>query len=175
MNKKSASGRNARAGAALRGAPPAPPPLPPSGLPPQSLLPFWRRIGREFAVRGQRGGLPNNVAMTLVHLHVHPEDAEPSRLAAALFQPRQTMTFLLDQLERRNLAGRIPRPQDRRRRTVRLTAAGRKMAARLFKDLVKFEAAALATLPRSGVSVLHAWLNRYADALAFLNTRDDVR
>lgn len=144
-------------------------------LPPHSLLALWRPIGREFARRGSRWGLPDNVAFALVHLHNHPENAEPARLASALCQPRQTMTFILDQLEQRKLARRATHPRDRRRRLVRMTPAGRALAARIYNDLVDFEASALASFTPSEAAVLRSHLGRYADALARYNAQDQAR
>ena len=87
-------------------------------VPATSMLPLWRRVHQELMIRGQKWGLPTNVAMVLVHLHLHPEDSEPAAVAAANYFPRQTITFILDQLEREGLAVRKPHPNDRRRKLV---------------------------------------------------------
>ena len=85
-------------------------------VPATSMLPLWRRVHQELMIRGQKWGIPTNVAMVLVHLHLHPEDSKPAAVAAANYFPRQTITFLLDYLEREGLAVRQPHPNDRRRR-----------------------------------------------------------
>lgn len=74
------------------------------------MLPLWRRIYQEFMIRSQGWGLPSNTSMVLLHLHVHPDESEPAAMAEANFIPRQTATFILDTLERKNWrpANRIP-------------------------------------------------------------------
>lgn len=142
------------------------------GLPAGSLLPLWRRINREFLVHSQKWGLPPNVCMALLHLLLHPRDSEPAAMAAAIYFPRQTVTFILDFLERRRLAVRRPHPKDRRRKTVQLTARGRATAEGMFRDLLAFEAGALRTIEDVDADRLKTFLARYADALAAQNDRD---
>ena len=144
----------------------------PAGLPATSILPLWRRIHQEFMLRSQLYGLPANVCMVLMHLHLHPEDSEPAAMAAANYFPRQTVTFILDTLEKKGLAARKPHPNDRRRKRVRLTPKGRQLADRMFREIVRFESAALAQIEDVDIHRLQAFLTRYADALAAQNDRD---
>ena len=144
----------------------------PAGLPATSILPLWRRIHQEFMLRSQLYGLPANVCMVLMHLHLHPEESEPAALAAANYFPRQTVTFILDSLEHKGLAVRKPHPSDRRRKLVQLTPRGRHLAERMFTGLVRFESAALAQIEDVDIPRLQAFLGRYADALAVQNDRD---
>ena len=144
----------------------------PAGLPATSILPLWRRIHQEFMLRSQLYGLPANVCMVLMHLHLHPEESEPAALAAANYFPRQTVTFILDSLEHKGLAVRKPHPRDRRRTLVQLTPRGRHLAERMFTGLVRFESAALASIEDVDIPRLQAFLGRYADALAVQNDRD---
>ncbi len=144
----------------------------PAGLPATSILPLWRRIHQEFMLRSQLYGLPANVCMVLMHLHLHPEESEPAAMAAANYFPRQTVTFILDSLEHKGLAVRKPHPSDRRRKLVQLTPRGRHLAERMFTGLVRFESAALASIEDVDIQRLQAFLARYADALAVQNDRD---
>ena len=144
----------------------------PAGLPATSILPLWRRIHQEFMLRSQLYGLPANVCMVLMHLHLHPEESEPAAMAAANYFPRQTVTFILDSLEHKGLAVRKPHPSDRRRKLVQLTPRGRHLAERMFTGLVRFESAALASIEDVDIPRLQAFLGRYADALAVQNDRD---
>ena len=144
----------------------------PAGLPATSILPLWRRIHQEFMLRSQLYGLPANVCMVLMHLHLHPEESEPAAMAAANYFPRQTVTFILDSLEHKGLAVRKPHPSDRRRKLVQLTPRGRHLAERMFTGLVRFESAALASIEDVDIQRLQAFLGRYADALAVQNDRD---
>ncbi|OPZ24206.1 MAG: HTH-type transcriptional regulator MhqR [Lentisphaerae bacterium ADurb.BinA184] len=134
-----------------------------------SMLPLWRRIGHEFAAHMHRWDLPPNALHTLLHLHLHPGTSEPAELAEAVCLPRQTVTFILDTLERRRLATRRPHPSDRRRKTVAVTAKGHALAARMFADLLQFEATALKTVAVRDIRAVKTFLNQYADALAAQN------
>ena len=144
----------------------------PAGLPATSILPLWRRIHQEFMLRAQLYRLPANVCMVLFHLHLHPEDSEPAAVAAANYFPRQTVTFILDALEKKGLAVRKPHPNDRRRKLVQLTPKGKQLAERMFRELVRFESAALAKIEDVDIHRLQSFLTRYADALAAQNDRD---
>ena len=144
----------------------------PAGLPATSILPLWRRIHQEFMLRSQLYGLPANVCMVLVHLHLHPEDSEPAAMAAANYFPRQTVTFILDTLEKKGLAVRKPHPKDRRRKLVQLTSKGRQLANQMFRDIVNFESEALKKIEDVDIHRLQSFLTRYADALAAQNDRD---
>ena len=157
--------------------PPTPHPLrrdchPHEQVPATSMLPLWRRVHQELMIRGQKWQLPTNVAMVLVHLHLHPEDSEPAAMAAANYFPRQTITFILDQLEREGLAVRKPHPNDRRRKRVQLTPKGQRLAETMFQDVVRFESSALRKIEDVDLPRLQSFLTRYADALAAQNDRD---
>lgn len=144
----------------------------PGPLPATSILPLWRRIHQEFMFRSQLYRLPANVCMVLMHLQLHPEDSEPAAMAAANYFPRQTVTFILDALEKKGLAVRQPHPQDRRRKRVRLTSKGRQLADRMFREIVRFESAALEKIEDVDIHRLQSFLTRYADALAAQNDHD---
>ncbi len=143
-----------------------------SRLPAGSILPLLRRLYAEFGRRSQLWGLQPNVCLALLHLYLHPEESEPAAIAAASFFPRQTMTFILDMLERQKLARREPHASDRRRKVVRLTNKGRKAAEKMFHDVVTVESAALSALPEADRHAIITLLEGYADAIARHNARD---
>ena len=145
---------------------------PPEELPASSILPLWRRIHQEFMFRAQLYRLPANVCMVFFHLHLHPEDSEPAAVAAANYFPRQTVTFILDALEKKGLAVRKPHPNDRRRKRVALTPKGRKKAEDMVQGMIRFESEALARIEGVDLPRLQDFLTRYADALAAQNDRE---
>ena len=93
-------------------------------------------------------------------------------MADANYFPRQTITFILDVLEKKGLAARKPHPNDRRRKLVQLTPMGRKKAESMFQDMIAFESAALRTIEDVDLPRLQSFLARYADALAAQNDLD---
>lgn len=131
-----------------------------------SFLPLYRRVNQAMAVRLARSGLPVTSAATLLHLHTTPDDSEPSRLADEFHAPRQTMTFILDALERMELARRTPHPVDRRKKVIELTSKGRRLAQSILDDLLLFEAkAAAATFSPSELETFRAFVVKFAKAL----------
>jgi DNA-binding MarR family transcriptional regulator len=80
-------------------------------------------------------------------------------LAARLVADPPYVTLIVDDLEKRGLAQRIPHPDDRRAKLVRLTAAGRAAAARA--DAILDEPpAALGDLPDEDLAALVRVLER---------------
>ncbi len=133
-----------------------------------SLLPLFRQIFNAFGLHSSaRWSLPPNVSMMLMHLYARPgrEPAEPAALAGVLHLPRQTVTFVLDALERRGWAARRPHPTDRRRKTIRLTPAGRRLAARMVDTLFRVETAALKGVTVRERRVFGSIMTRYVAAL----------
>lgn len=144
-----------------------------SALTVPTLLPLWRRIHQEFILHSQRWGLPPMVYMALVYLYTtHPDEAEPAIMAQAIFSPRQTVTSILNTLERQKLATRKAHPHDRRRVQIHLTAKGQRLAHDILQGLIEFETAAMQVLAPQKVPALLKDLNRYADALVALNDRE---
>lgn len=144
-------------------------------LPDNSMLPLWRSIHQSFMTRSQSWGLPTNASMVLLHLHVHPEDGEPALLAELTYFSRQTMTFTLDNLEKRGLTRRLPHPSDRRRKRIELTPAGEALSVKMLKDLLTYEAHALATIPADQIEYFKKCLASYANALAQQNEPEPLR
>lgn len=131
----------------------------------RSLLPLLRRIGQEYALRIQQGGIPVHTAGTLMEVYLYPEKAEPAQLADESHIPRQTMTFILDSLERYGMVVREPHPADRRRKIIRVTPKGAKTAQKLHKDILQFESRALAVIPQKQIPVIRTVILKYIEAL----------
>lgn len=137
-------------------------------IPPLSLLPLWRRIEQAFSARAQRSGLPAYVCITLVHLYYLQDASEPVSLANATNIPKQSMTSVLDYLEREKLALRIPHPRDRRRKKIALTKAGKAKSAEMMKDILELEERALEKTGYINKEQIVAFLTDYAETLEAL-------
>ena len=68
--------------------------------------------------------LPRAETEVLALVWENPDSAEPALLAGALRVSRQSMTGLLDKLERGGYLARTPHAADRRRKTIRLRKKG---------------------------------------------------
>ena len=73
------------------------------------------------------------VFRVLSYLLMYPDVATPSQIADELMILRQSMTNILDGLEKRGLVCREIDPGDRRRIRVRLLPAGEKLSVELFE------------------------------------------
>lgn len=154
---------------------PAPPVRlqPPEGIPAGSLLHLISRIFQELTFRSiRKWDLQANTCIVLGHLHVYPETCEPAEIAHAARLPRQTITFVLDTLEKQGLAVRQPHPTDRRRKTVHLTAKGHRRAKQVIADMVGIENAALKGLSSREAAAVRDLLGRYAVAICRQNDHE---
>jgi len=85
--------------------------------------------------------------------HLAREPMTMSELAASLAVDAPYTTVVVDDLEGRGLVERRPDPQDRRRKIVAVTAAGRGLARRA-SDLLDDPPAVLAALPAGELAQL---------------------
>lgn len=146
---------------------------PPEGIPARSLLHLLGRLFQELTYRAlHKWDLQPNVCIVLGHLHIYPQTAEPAAIAHATRLPRQTMTFVLDTLEKRGLALRKPHPTDRRRKIVQLTPHGRRLAHKILADMIRIETAAQAGLSAREAAAARELLVRYATAITRQNEHE---
>lgn len=138
----------------------------------ESLLPFLQRIVHAYAWRIFHWGLPLEKAYALFHLHTHPDAAGPAQVAEACCIPRQTMTALLDSLEKDGLAVRTPHPTDRRKKVVKVTAKGARTAEAAIRDLLEIEKAAMNVIEPELLPKIRSLLEAYTDELEELNGRN---
>jgi DNA-binding MarR family transcriptional regulator len=135
----------------------------------ESLLPFLQRIVHAYAWRIFHWGLPLEKAYALFHLHTHPDAASPAQVAEACCIPRQTMTALLDSLEKDGLAVRTPHPTDRRKKVVKVTARGARTAEAAIHDLLEIEKAAMNVIEPELLPKIRSLLKAYTTELEDLN------
>lgn len=90
----------------------------------------------------QRGISPVNIQL-LSCISTSKEGAEPSVLADKMIIPRQTMTGLLDQLEKNKLISRKRDDKDRRKIHIHLEKDGQDMLDEVLKDLLPYETAVM--------------------------------
>ena len=79
-------------------------------------------------------GVTFPVYRTLAYLLCHPEGVAPSQIADDLLILRQSMTNILDILEKRKLVERIADPKDRRRLIVKLLPEGETLGMEMVNE-----------------------------------------
>ena len=112
----------------------------------QRLFDLWGKFDRVYFKILHRWNLSYNSYLLLEELYHHPEGLEPAATADHLSIPRQTMTFLLDSLERDGHLERLPHPADRRRKLITLTPKGRCFGEEVVNTIFKKERAAMEAL-----------------------------
>ncbi|MGI6390119.1 MAG: MarR family winged helix-turn-helix transcriptional regulator [Kiritimatiellia bacterium] len=103
----------------------------------------FHKLARQVNLFLLKWGVPLNTYMLLDYLDCHREHAEAAEAADELTIPRQTVTALLDGLEKQGLVTRLPHPQDRRRKIIRLTRRGLDKVKRLKAEIHAVETSAL--------------------------------
>ena len=73
-------------------------------------------------------GINYSTFRCLLFLRDNPNGAEPSKMGDELIILRQTITSIVDQLDRKGLVERLPHPTDRRRILVKLLPEGLDLA-----------------------------------------------
>ena len=104
------------------------------------------RIPREAALRQVVAGLAAadfgdvRPAHFTVFQHIPPEGIRLTALAEAALMTKQSMGYLVDDLEALGYVERVPDPTDRRAKVVRLTARGRAVEETVRKVIRQIEA-----------------------------------
>jgi DNA-binding MarR family transcriptional regulator len=104
-------------------------------------------------------------AHILCHLHEFGDSAV-SELHRAFAHKRSTLTSVLDRLASRELIIRESSQKDRRSFVVRLTAAGKKKAAKIHRQLEALEAGVLRVNDRRSVEVFGQVIRRLEEMAA---------
>lgn len=82
-------------------------------------------------------------------------EIEPAMLSDMLFIPRQTVTSLLDQLQKNGLIFRESHPVDRRRVRLSLTEKGRDTITAILKELAVHEDAVIDEISREEMEIFN--------------------
>jgi len=112
---------------------------------PLKLIPEIHRATHRIGVHLARIaglGLNQPEAHILAHLASFG-DSTISQVHQAFAHKRSTLTSILDRLDARGLITRITNPRDRREFIVRLTASGKPLAKRAYRELESIEKHAL--------------------------------
>ena len=96
------------------------------------------------------------------------DDIEPAMISDSLFIPRQTMTSLLDQMEKNGLIVRERSQTDRRRVNLSLTEKGHDTIVGILKELSVHENVIVSEISREKMAVFN---EIYADIVNGLKSR----
>jgi DNA-binding MarR family transcriptional regulator len=122
----------------------------------------WVRVIHAIFLRLKTPMTPIKV---LLYLKLFQNDVEPSVIADFICVPRQTMTSILDGMEKDGLIVRQEHPSDRRRKLVRFARKGSALAERALKEIRRHEAQAMAALTPGELSSMLASMRKFSEAL----------
>ena len=138
---------------------------------PNALYRHYEYIKKEnqlYARWFQRRGLSYPQFIILEAVLRTPEGIEPTTLADTFFMAKQTVTGLVDQLERTGFVRREACERDRRRTRIRILPAGEAFAGGIIDELNSYEQAVLAALSPGDIETFN---NVYAAIVAGLETQ----
>lgn len=96
--------------------------------------------------RMNRTDIGASLAIVLLRVYYRGDDAEPALIADDTGIPRQTITSILDKLERLNLLARVNHASDRRRKNLVLTPEGEAKAIEIWNLINEYEQRVLSVL-----------------------------
>ena len=107
---------------------------------------LWRSYDQAYSDFAEWHGISTNAMSLIEELMTRPAGVEPAEAADHLGIARQTMTAVLDSLEKKGIIERSPHGRDRRRKIIRFTADGEEFAKRLIDKLYAWELQALTAI-----------------------------
>ena len=122
----------------------------------------WVRVIHAIFLRLKTPMTPIKV---LLYLKLFQNDVEPSVIADFICVPRQTMTSILDGMEKVGLIVRLEHPSDRRRKLVRFARKGSALAERALKEIRRHEAKAMEALTPEELAGMLASMRKFSEAL----------
>ena len=122
----------------------------------------WVRVIHAIFLRLKTPMTPIKV---LLYLKLFQNDVEPSVIADFICVPRQTMTSILDGMEKDGLIVRQEHPSDRRRKLVRFARKGSALAERVLKEIRRHEAKAMEALTPEELAGMLASMRKFSEAL----------
>lgn len=87
-----------------------------------------------------------SLAVVLMGVYFRGNEAEPAQIADDTLIPRQTITSILDKLEKLNYLARVNHASDRRRKNLVLTEAGEAKAIEVWRGINEYEKSVLSVL-----------------------------
>ena len=136
------------------------------------LLAEWKRVRRKLLLIYK--DMVDNIGWNrsrsaldvMLYLHLIKNNATPSEIADFLYLPRQTMTSIIDSIEKKGDVKCIPDPGDRRSKRVVLELQGRRRIKEFEMHIRSHESAAVAKVGSDKVMKMLETMNKLCDALA---------
>lgn len=126
---------------------------------------LWRSYDQIYSHFAETHGVSTNAMSLIEELAIRPDGIEPAEAADYLGIARQTMTTVLDSLEKKGVITRCPHASDRRRKLVRFTPEGAVYAAEIIDKLYQWELSALSAISRQEQDYAYEIVRRLCDMM----------
>ena len=110
----------------------------------------------------------------LEYLYDHPRGVEPAVLADSTRLLRQTITVVLNDLEKKKWIVRIPQSVDHRRKLIRLTQEGRAFSRLVLGELEKIELTSFSAMTPAEREKLLELVERFYESIAAIPEQVDA-
>ena len=131
----------------------------------QSLMPHVRLLRRALSRALGRHGVSVPMAAVLLDMLYEGAHKEPSLISDSTGIPRQTMTSLVDALEKQDFVRRTDHPSDRRRKLLALTETGAALGQEIFDDLMDSEERVYSVLSEKEFKLFVSFANRISNQI----------
>ena len=145
--------------------------------PKQSLkrfLKLLRMTDIAYAKILKRWDLSLNTTWVLEYLYDHPRGVEPAVLADSTRLLRQTITVVLNDLEKKKWIVRIPQSVVHRRKLIRLTQEGRAFSRLVLGELEKIELTSFSAMTPAEREKLLELVERFYESIAAIPEQVDA-
>ncbi len=133
------------------------------------MLRAWGLLVRRFANAYRQVfvqcKMAKGPAELLLYLKLEGDNVEPSVIADFMYVPRQTMTSMLDGLQRQGFVERKPHPSDRRKILITLSKKGANFANGVLSSIRDIEEEAMRKLSNEDLARMLSLMGRFSDAM----------
>jgi len=131
----------------------------------KSCFSAWKQADTAYSKFAHSRNISLNMIWVFECLSEHPEGMEPAVLADETHLLRQTMTVVLNDMERQELATREFHPTDRRKKVIRLTPKGEQFCHEILDTIAQSELEALSELCEEDQRLLFKLTTQFCRAL----------
>lgn len=126
----------------------------------------WKQTDTAYSKLARSRNLSLNMVWAFECLSEHPEGVEPAVLAENSHLLRQSMTVVLNDLEKQELVSREFHPTDHRKKVIRLTPKGELVCNEILDAIARSELEALSELCEGDQRLLFELTVKFCRALA---------
>lgn len=99
----------------------------------------WQEYNYVYEEWAKAHGLSVNSLLVLCAIHDGGDDCTQKKISQRWLIPKQTINMIFKEFERKGFVEVFPMPEDKRSKSVRFTAAGKKYADTIISELRKVE------------------------------------